>query len=442
VSKRTAVLAVVLAVALFAVAWQAAWVDPLRPLRRNDTGQTVVLVVLDNVRGDRLSGCGHARPTTPVLDALPGTLHCNTIAPGSWTLPSHASLFTGQTVPEHGAHSLSVGGEALGLNTSETVRPLGQDTTTLAEHYGAMGFDTVSVSGNPVVSDASGLTRGFDHARAPGRFGSWYGDDLKAQLQHALGWHSHADTDLFLFVNIADAHTPWLPVPDGLDWVPARPGLDWGDSDFWIRFFTGQVDDPSATLAHLTDVYDYGVHRADDTLGQTLALLDRYGRTPDTLVITSDHGEFLGEQGLLDHGHYLYEPNNRVFLYANSEQSWPPVISGLQAWSLLTDAPAPADVLSAAYPHPQRMEWTQGQAFNETSAAMWAQDGHKQLWRDVDGVWQVDLGVADESELVSVMEPWPELGAFIGQVQASGESSGEMDPALREQLIQAGYLEE
>ncbi len=446
--QRSALLAGALVLGVGVLAWQKAWISPLRWIKApaEPRGDTVLFVVLDTVRADRSSLCGYERPTTPTLKALSAqgyAVSCRAYAPGSWTLPSHASYFTGQEVPEHGAHSLAAGGEALGQNTSEQVRPLGPGVETLAEHFAAQGYDTVSVSGNPVVSVASGLTRGFEEVRAPGRFGSWYGADFTRQLQHGLEAGSDADTPLFLFLNIADAHVPWAAVPEGLDWVPARPGLDWGEGTLWADFLGGRMapEERRALLDHLGDVYDYGVHRADQTLGEALALLEDWNRLGpgSRVVITSDHGEYLGEDGLLDHGHYLGEPNNRVFLLSNQGGDLAEPISALAAHGLVRDgvlaAPLPP-VRAAAFPHAQRSAWTEGKWFNVTSAAGWQAD-QKTLWSDAEG-WRA--GPVGGALLPAPFDP--ALSTYVEAVQASGVPTGEVDPALLEALQAAGYMDE
>jgi hypothetical protein len=446
--RRTLLLAGALLLGLGVVAWQKAWISPVRLIQAppEPRGDTVLFVVLDTVRADHSSVCGYERPTTPTLERLAQeegwSTACRAFAPGSWTLPSHASYFTGLEVPEHGAHSLAAGGEDLGQNTSEQVRPLGPEPETLAEHFAGLGFDTVSVSGNPVVSPASGLTRGFAEVRAPGQFGSWYGADFRRQLQHALEVGSSRDKPLFLFLNIADAHVPWAPVPDGLDWVPARPGLDWGQGTLWADFLGGRMgsDERSALLAHLGDVCDYGVSRADQTLAESLLLLEDWNRlgVGSRVVITSDHGEYLGEDGLIDHGHYLGEPNNQVFLMSNQGGPLPEPISALAAYGLVRDGalaqPLPK-VRAAAFPHAQRSEWTEGRWFTRTSAAEWRAD-QKVLWSDADG-WA--MGPVGELSAAALD---PDLAVFVRAVRVSGVPRGDVDPDLLNALRAAGYMDD
>lgn len=446
--RRSLLLAGALLLGLGVLAWQKAWISPVRLFKAppEPRGDTVLFVVLDSVRADRSSVCGYERPTTPTLEHLAKeqgwSTACRAYAPGSWTLPSHASYFTGLEVPEHGAHSLAAGGQALGQNTSEQVRPLGPEPQTLAEHFLSQGYDTVSVSGNPVVSAASGLTRGFEEVRAPGRFGSWYGADLTRQLQHALEVGSSRDKPLFLFLNIADAHVPWGPVPNGLDWVPARPGLDWGQGTLWADFLGGRMgpDERSALLGHLGDVYDYGVSRADQTLAEALDLLQDWKRLGpgSRIVITSDHGEYLGEDGLLDHGHYLGEPNNQVFLLSSQGGPLLEPISALAVHGLLRDGALPEPlprVRAAAFPHVQRSEWTEGKWFTRTSAAEWRAD-QKVMWSDEEGWTEGLVGKR------SAAAPDPDLSVYVSAILEGGSSVGEVDADLSEMLRAAGYMEE
>ena len=421
------VLVALIGLGLVLILWQRDVVDPLRAAYRIDApvAPTRVLVVLDTVRADRLSLCGYARPTSPVLESLGGSHSCDAIAPGSWTLPSHASFFTGLSTPEHGAHSL-VGGEALGLATAETVRPLRDEPTTLAERFAERGYQSISVSGNPVVSPPSGLTRGFDSARHPELFGELYGPALVEEVRDALRFHADPERPLFLFVNIADAHMPWWEVPEGIDWVPARPALAYGDSGLWEAWFQGRAT--PGFLDHLGDVYDYGVFRADETLGAVLDALDAYGwYGPKTrLVVTSDHGEFLGEHGLIDHGHYVHEENVRVPLVLVEEGAAPlPVgpISAGEVFDLVLDGTtAGRDVTCAAYPHSARFDASG--SFGETSAARWSPATTES--------WTLSRGFE--------ATPTPLFEGYVEDVQRSAIATGSLDPALEAALEAAGYL--
>jgi arylsulfatase A-like enzyme len=110
----------------------------------------IILLVLDSVRAANLSCYGHGRPTTPNIDALAqqGTLFEEAISNGCWTLPVHASLFTGLYSLNHG------------LTTSKDALP--EHHPTLARQLKKLGYQTASFSNNAYVSAVSGLTQGFD----------------------------------------------------------------------------------------------------------------------------------------------------------------------------------------------------------------------------------------------------------------------------------------
>ena len=113
----------------------------------------IILIVLDTVRADRLSSYGYSRNTSPHFDQLAkeGALFEEAKSTSHWTLPSHASLFTGLFPSRHGAGGASSGG----LTIRGTYR-------TLAEHLRDEGYRTVGVAANRCVGGSSGLERGFD----------------------------------------------------------------------------------------------------------------------------------------------------------------------------------------------------------------------------------------------------------------------------------------
>ncbi len=434
------------------------------------TAPTVLFVVMDTVRADHLSLCGYGRPTSPVLQALvaDGAAHsCEAVAPGSWTLPSHASYFSGLPVPEHGAHFVS--GDAQGAITvrSVDIRPLAPDFQTLAEDFRERGYQAVGLSANPVLQPATGLHQGFTDWRVAASFGPWYGDGLIAQLDSALRQADDRDQPLFLFVNISDAHDPWFGVPEGVDWLPARPDrLFYFETDPqtgrilpdgpWQRYVTGALSEAEAAAfrLRLIDDYDWALSRADATLGRVLDRLRAHGwqRAGLRLVVVSDHGEFLGEHGLLHHGHYLWEENQRVPLLIWESEGpsvvrFPDRVSALEAHDLVLRGarPQPARPIEAvAYPDATWQQQSGGKVGQHRSAALWTADS-KLLWMDgARGAWPVDQPDNVALDLISADTRPQDLAALEALVQralASGQGSVETDPALIEALRAAGYLE-
>jgi len=269
---------------------------------------SVLLVVLDTVRADHCSACGYGLPTTPRLERLAaeGLLfeHARAVAP--WTLPSHASLFTGKLPRQHGCHWEH--------------RWLADSQETIAETLRDHGFDTFGVTTNPNASSLYHLDQGFSTFVETWRLREAHRglSDSAIACAEVRGWLSGHDPErpFFVFVNLADAHLPY---------APAAP---------WDEFF-GKPDDHARRLASrgdllqavmggeesvrpedragLSALYDGEIRSADARLGELVDLLDELELAEDTLIIvTSDHGEQLGEEGRVDHQLSLDEALLRV----------------------------------------------------------------------------------------------------------------------------------
>ena len=395
---------------------------------------TVILIVVDTLRADH--ACDPRRMPNLHALALEGALSCEAIAPGSWTVPSHASFFTGTAVPAHGTHFVSSGTEIRKLS----IRPLPEELETLAEVFASRGYQTAGLSGNPVLQPASGLSRGFESWRVPDQFGPWYGEAFIGQLRELLREDLEPDRPLFLFLNIADAHDPWFGVPednglglDSHDEVRAYFRVD-EDGEVlrgdWARYVLGEMSSEEETQlrTEVADQYAWAVHQADSTLGMALDTLDAHGWLGDRrIVVVSDSGEFLGEHQLLRHGRYLYDENQAVpLLVVGSEVAFPEgPVSALAAHGLVLDGSLREfPVEASAYPDPAWIEFSEGALGQSTSAAIW-QAGGKQLWRD----GRVEAGAMDE-----------ELEDLVRRTTASAEGDGLMDPELQKALEAAGYL--
>lgn len=412
------------------------------------TGPDVFLFVLDTVRADHTSLCGYDRPTTPTLDGLKAagaSVSCEVRAPADWTIPSHASLFTGKTVLEHGAVVASQ--SEVALNAYTAVRPLAADIPTLAEHFRAMGYATVAVSANPIVREEAGLMRGFEVAvSGPPR--KLAGPGLAAELRQQLRGIDK-DRPLFLFVNVFDAHDPYPAIPEDIGWVPAQPELSvqihgkrqTEASQGSRAFLAGELDGAAkaAFLTQVTNGYDHALWRADQSLGRILDGLRKVGRLDDgdRLVITSDHGEFLGEKGLLRHGGYLWEPNLRVPLVVVQPEKIeiPRPFSGVDVFSIVRDGRLP-DALHApetiSFPNPSA-DLLPG----VRQAARWA-GTEKWLW-EAGQVRRFDLA-KDPAEAAGEVVDDPATAALAqhDRVDALPVPKNE---GLREQLKAVGYTE-
>ncbi|TNE85465.1 MAG: hypothetical protein EP330_25615 [Deltaproteobacteria bacterium] len=434
-----------------------AWREATAPVRASwhttatPSAPTILFVVLDTVRADHLSACGYERDTSPYLTSLAASgaaLSCRAYAPGSWTLPSHASYFTGLEVTEHGAE-FSPGGVEISKGNL-TVRGLSEEPPTLSEQLAARGYSTHAVSANPVVSRYTGLDRGFDDARFAPQFGDWHGRAVMPALRDSLDAAPTDGTPLFLFVNLADAHEPFDAVGLGApEWVPARPSLGFEDEPDgqWARFQLGKMDEAEkrAFLAHLVDVYDHGVWQADQSLARILAELEARGwlAAGYRLVVTSDHGEMLGEHDLIDHSVYLWEQTARVpLLVLDTERpdlTLDEPMSALEAYDLVLDGKRhPRPIRATGQPNLTRAARYQG-LYDTTSAAVW-HDTEKEHWRDGDTLG-FDV-VADPEELHgTAIEPSELLAEAVEANAALGQRAGTDRDAEAAELLEAmGYL--
>ena len=130
--------------------------EPPEPAIATPKAPTVVLAVLDTVRADHTSLCGYPRKTTPYLESLKerGAVHsCRAYTPGDWSLPTHASYFTGVSVARHGAHYAYDAKDEKGERIrSLYVYPLRDEVRTLAEEMRDRGYQTVLVSDNGLLA--------------------------------------------------------------------------------------------------------------------------------------------------------------------------------------------------------------------------------------------------------------------------------------------------
>jgi arylsulfatase A-like enzyme len=295
----------------------------------------ILVIVLDALRADHLSSYGYGLPTSPNLDriAQQGVLFENAFATSSWSPPSHASLLTGRYLYEHGV---------------EWNRALDNRYPTLAESLRARGYRTGAFSANWMwFSRRWGFGRGFilfdDYFHSIGdvfgrtlygrkvleyrllRYRRLLGFDDHPMRRRAsdinrsfLRWIKHdSEKPFFVFLNYIDTHWPYLPP------TPYR-----------YKFLQS-----NKTIGN----YDDAIAYVDDHIGQLLTELQRRKLAKNTLVvITSDHGESLGEHGLSGHRNALYREEIHVPLIFR----WPGhVPAGVRMQRPVTNAAIPATVM-------------------------------------------------------------------------------------------------
>ena len=275
----------------------------------------VVLICVDTLRADHLSLYGYRKVTSPAIDAWArdrAVTFQTAVAPSPWTLPSTVSMLTGLDALGHGVNYLET-----------SISP---SLPTLTGLLRRAGYRTAAVTGGGFLGLGYGFEHGFD------RFRWWQGqsgsqDELTAHSERALDWLNElSDRPFFLFFHTYETHSPYhrrepyftafggRPQDLGAEPLSTRPEagpeeagfrhdhhLAWAGSD---NLSAGDVD--AATLAAL---YDSGIAHVDAVVGRLLEHLRLLDLAADTIVVlTSDHGESLGEHGLVAHGN-LYDHN-------------------------------------------------------------------------------------------------------------------------------------
>ena len=310
-----------------------------------DGAPNVLLLVLDTVRALELSAYGYERATSPRLAALAreGVRFDRAVATAPWTLPSHASLFTGLL-----QRDLSVNWRT----------PLDTVPPTLAEYFRARGYATGGFVANMRFTTREyGLGRGFEMYRdyalitsqvvgstmlgrraiglwndALGRYVVVGRKDARTVIDEFLAWQDgERERPFFAFLNLFDAHEPYAPeAPYDLQFALREPPTR--------RLEVGRRHSPEE-LQGLRDAYDGAIASLDAELDRMLGELQRRGALDNTLVIvTSDHGEEFGEHGHVSHGNGLHFPALHIPLLF----WWPK--GGLPAGAVVPDAVSLADV--------------------------------------------------------------------------------------------------
>jgi arylsulfatase A-like enzyme len=286
----------------------------------------ILLLVLDTVRADALEPYGAPLGSSPTLADLArrGEAISGVRATASWTLPSHIAMFTGRL-----ARGLGLGQAP--ANTPQSAAPIvrAQKDRLIAERLRQSGYATAGVTTNAWVGKRTGFDTGFEkfveldtsrHSQLGGGVRhrlrwDWEGargrgDDGAAQAEAVIGhWIGELDArPFFWFVNLVECHSPYLP-PKPYDRSSAITRLRAADEarhyltfDAIIRTCVGAQTVPDGAVGRMRQLYAGSLRYVDDWVARLLGSLAGAGILDDTLIIVcSDHGENLGEAGLLAH---------------------------------------------------------------------------------------------------------------------------------------------
>ena len=270
----------------------------------------IILIVLDTVRKDHLSCYGSKRETTPNIDRLAGqgVLFTNAVSTASWTLPSHASMFTGLYPSTHKATFAKAHIEDVTALTK--VNFLDEKFTTLAEVLKDHGYATGGFVAAAWCRAVFGLGQGFDvysdDYRSPG------GRTAREINDDAFEWlKNQKKGPFFLFINYFDAHSPFDP-PESFKTLYQD---DPKSMDGYIQenktisyVIKNKIKLTDALKERILALYDGEINYVDSEIGRLAAFLKSLKVYDNSIIIiTSDHGESFGEHYLMDHGRALYE---------------------------------------------------------------------------------------------------------------------------------------
>ncbi len=457
----------------------------------------VLLVVMDTTRADRVSCYGYPRPTTPNLDqvAQEGVLFEDASAAAPWTLPSHASLFTGLYVSQHG--------------TDRSHPRLDDELVTLPEVLREHGYQTVGFSNNPWVSRPTHFDQGFDLfedrtvggrastqlavVRVMDRLLELRPDSRDAHAamtnRHIAGWF-HAISDrprpFFMFVNyweplfVSDPPEPYRHrfVSPEADRLAKSTNL------YKMRRLAPPVHFDPAAQQMLSELYDGEVAYLDMRVGELLGQLRRRGLLDHTLVIlTSDHGECQGEHGIFQHQFSLHQallhvplimryparltPGQRVQRPVELVDILPTILDvvGIKDASLPTASRGRSMFAQNEEPQVAFAEWSEASSLlpqyakfqtitdagyftrsmksfhRDRYKVIWSSDGHHELYDLQDDPQEQRNLAGERPELTTSM--LAELTAYSsGLTRVGGDASTlELDQNMRSKLRALGYIQ-
>ena len=294
-----------------------------------EAAPNILLVVLDTVRADHLGSYGYYRDTSPRLDALAaeGVRFEQAYAAAPWTLPSHASLFTGLHPTSHGT-----GWEHPRLLDGSTSIPglARYDFPVLAEELALRGYATFGASNKSWIRAQTGLTQGFAEYRdlSQAALGERFlyarllrryrgpSTDLRVSrdkggrriVDETLGWLDRRDgaRPFFAFLNLNEAHDPYYPpedywkrfLPEGVTVEDTKPRALDQSTEYRRSIWEGKARYDAQQIETLKALYDALILYQDSLLGELVDGLDTRGLLADTLVVvTADHGEEFLETG-------------------------------------------------------------------------------------------------------------------------------------------------
>ena len=303
----------------------------------------ILFIVMDTTRADHLSCYGYSRETSPYLDRIAGegALFKKAISTSGWTLPAHISMFTGLYPYEHGVGFASP--------------YLPEKIETITVIFKKNGYRTLGYSNNPFVSDLSGLSRKFDDfqvgwkkfekryfykiasnmARDVLKVGGpgmkMMDDGAALTSRYVLEWmEKNSKSPFFIFINYMEPHLPYHPpapfdslfMPNNIS--PQERNIYSPDPKVARTLFEPRNRVPKE-LAVINALYDGEIRYLDEKIWMLYERLAKLNVLDNTvIIITSDHGDNLGDHNIVGHGYGLHNTLLEVPLIIRYPKLFPP----------------------------------------------------------------------------------------------------------------------
>ena len=254
--------------------------------------------MLDTVRRDYTGIDGRTPSPTPFLDemAAKGTVFTDVWANGPWTVPSHASIFSGLLPSRHRCTGYDYRFHSVG--------------PTFAELLCEAGYEAVAFYSNPWLTDGlTGMLRGFEqHCVKPvGRPDIFNRGDQGGPrtVENVKSWLNGRDRSrpFLLFANFLEPHLPYDPTDAyRREHLTELPPDEVFETERALAFNARVVSPESIDFARAARLYAGDVHSADHYMGELIRMVTDHAGDEETIfILTSDHGENIGDHGYMDH---------------------------------------------------------------------------------------------------------------------------------------------
>ena len=334
-----------------------------RPRAGADDGFSILLVVLDACRADKVGAYGFDRETTPAMDELAAdpdaAVFLNYYVQETWTKPSTASLFTGVYPHEHGMVYGHLQAEDPESDSNFRVQKLSPDLATIAELLGQSGFYTFGVVSPFQLGEDYGFDQGFAEYYDPPTEGG-EGDDLRIRITTAL--IPAIAGRFFGYIHMLGCHRPFPPEFRDAEYLSKygsaydeearrREGVDFTEVSPLDRLIKdGEIELADDDVAFMNLLYESRLRWTDrELVAPIVQILKDSGKYDDTLlIVTADHGEELYDHRGYGHGHALWNEVIRPLLIVKYPKGAKPDGIGARVEDLVTSVDIVPSLLSLA----------------------------------------------------------------------------------------------